>query len=161
MINALLQVVVLIGAYVVTRQFPPISDLYLVPLAVVVLVLFSTALGLILGAVNVYLRDVQYVTDVVMMLAMWGSPIVYAWTMARDAFATLGLPSWAIEVYTNNPITLGVLGFRQAFWGAGEPGDYPDDLLLRMLVAGLVGLVLLFVSHRVFTRLQGNFAQEM
>ena len=34
MINALLQVVVLIGAYVVTRQFPPISDLYLVPLAV-------------------------------------------------------------------------------------------------------------------------------
>jgi ABC-2 type transport system permease protein len=96
-----------------------------------------------------------------MMLAMWGSPIVYAWTMVSDAFRTLGLPAWALEVYTNNPITLGVLGFRQAFWGEGTPGDYPDNLLLRMLIAGVIGVVFLFISHRVFTRLQGNFAQEM
>ena len=44
---------------------------------------------------------------------------------------------------------------------AGTTADYPSGLGLRMLVAGLVGLVLLFISHRVFTRLQGNFAQEL
>ncbi len=61
----------------------------------------------------------------------------------------------------NNPITLAVLGFRKAFWGAGTAADYPDDLLLRIVIAGVIGLLLLIVSHRVFTRLQGNFAQEM
>jgi ABC-2 type transport system permease protein len=81
--------------------------------------------------------------------------------MVGHTFSQLGLPSWALEVYTNNPITLGVLGFHRAFWGAGSPSDYPDDLLLRIGIAGVIGAVLLFVSHRVFTRLQGNFAQEM
>ncbi len=30
-----------------------------------------------------------------------------------------------------------------------------------MLIAGVVGLVLLVIAQRVFTRLQGNFAQEL
>jgi len=30
-----------------------------------------------------------------------------------------------------------------------------------MVIAGLVGLVLLFVSQRIFSKLQGNFAQEL
>ena len=114
-----------------------------------------------MAASNVYLRDVQYITDVVMMLAMWGSPIVYSWTMVSSAFQQLGLPSWAIDIYTNNPITLGVLGFHRAFWAAGTPADYPENLGIRMLVAGVVGIVLAVVAHRVFTRLQGNFAQEL
>lgn len=157
----LVQCVVLLTGAIIFQALPgPVDMLWFFPSVLLILV-YGLAFGILLSALNVYLRDVQYVTDVVMMLAMWGSPIVYAWTMARDAFTTLGLPSWAIEVYTNNPITLGVLGFRQAFWGAGTPGDYPEGLALRMLVAGVIGLVLLYVSHRVFTRLQGNFAQEM
>ena len=155
------QVLVLLAGAIIFQALPvPVDMLWFFP-SVLLIVVYGLALGILLSALNVYLRDVQYVTDVVMMLAMWGSPIVYTWTMARDSFAALGLPSWAIEIYTNNPITLGVLGFRQAFWGAGTAADYPDDLLLRMLIAGVIGLVLLVISHRVFTRLQGNFAQEM
>ncbi len=157
----LVQCLVLLSGAIIFRALPaPVEMLWFFP-AVLLIMVYGLAFGILLSALNVYLRDVQYVTDVVMMLAMWGSPIVYAWTMVSDAFKTLNLPSWALEVYTNNPITLGVLGFRKAFWGAGSPGDYPDDLLQRMLIAGVIGLVLLVVSHRVFTRLQGNFAQEM
>jgi len=157
----LVQVLVLLVGAMVFRALPaPVEMLWFFP-SVLLVVVYGLAFGLLLSALNVYLRDVQYVTDVVMMLAMWGSPIVYAWTMVGPAFDTLGLPSWALEVYTNNPITLGVLGFRQAFWGAGTAGDYPDHLALRMLIAGIIGLVFLVISHRVFTRLQGNFAQEM
>lgn len=157
----LVQVLVLLAGATVLRALPePVDMLWFFP-SVLLMLVYGLAFGILLSALNVYLRDVQYVTDVVMMLAMWGSPIVYAWTMVGPAFAQLGLPPWALEVYTNNPITLGVLGFRQAFWGAGTAADYPDNLIVRMLVAGIVGLALLFVSHRVFTRLQGNFAQEM
>lgn len=157
----LVQVLVLLAGAIVFQALPaPAEMLWFFP-AVLLVIVYGLAFGILLSALNVYLRDVQYVTDVVMMLAMWGSPIVYAWTMASDTFRALGLPAWAVELYTNNPITLAVLGFRQAFWGAGTPADYPDDLLLRMGVAGIIGVVLLFIAHRVFTRLQGNFAQEM
>lgn len=157
----LVQTVVLLGGAIVFQALPaPAQMLWFFP-AVLLMLIYGLALGLLLSALNVYLRDVQYVTEVVLMLAMWGSPIVYAWTMVGSSFATLGLPSWALEVYTNNPITLGVLAFRKAFWGAGAPTDYPPDLLLRIVIAGAVGLVLLVISHRVFNRLQGNFAQEM
>lgn len=153
-------VVLLIGA-VIFQALPRAVDMLWFFPSVLLILIYALAFGILLSALNVYLRDVQYVTDVVIMLAMWGSPIVYAWTMVSDAFRTLGLPSWALEVYTNNPITLGVLGFRKAFWGEGGPGDYPDDLLLRIGIAGVIGLVFLYISHRIFTRLQGNFAQEM
>ena len=157
----LVQVLVLLGGAIVFQALPaPIEMLWVFP-SVLLILIYGLAFGILLSALNVYLRDVQYVTDVVLMLAMWLSPIVYAWTMVSNAFAKVGLPSWALEVYTNNPITLAVLGFRKAFWGAGTAADYPDDLLLRTTVAAVIGLVLLFISHRVFTRLQGNFAQEM
>lgn len=157
----LVQVGVLLLAVILFRALPaPVEMLWFFP-SVVLILIYGAAFGLLLSALNVYLRDIQYLTDVVMMLAMWGSPIVYAWTMVSGVVTQLGLPGWVMEVYINNPITLGVLGFHHAFWGAGTSADYPDNLLLRMLVMGIVGVVFLFISHRVFTRLQGNFAQEL
>jgi ABC-2 type transport system permease protein len=41
------------------------------------------------------------------------------------------------------------------------PGAFPPGLPLRMLVAFVIGVVLLFVAQRIFSRLQGNFAQEL
>ena len=48
-----------------------------------------------------------------------------------------------------------------AAWVDGEDLARPDHLLLRISIALVIGLVLLLASHRVFLRLQGNFAQEL
>jgi len=157
----LVQLAVLVIAALVFQALPaPAQMLWFFPALGLVLI-YGTAIGLLLSAVNVYLRDIQYLTDVVLMLAMWASPIVYSWRMVSDVIARFSLPSWVLEIYLANPLTLAILGFHKAFWGAGTPQDYPPGLELRMLVAGVVGLVFLFISHRVFTRLQGNFAQEL
>jgi ABC-2 type transport system permease protein len=58
-------------------------------------------------------------------------------------------------------LTLAVIGFQKAFWVAGEGAPQPSDLLLRLVIALVIGIGLLFASHRVFLRLQGNFAQEL
>lgn len=145
-----------------TLGTPPISWslLYFFPSVLLILV-YALAFGLLLSALNVYLRDVQYLTQVLLMLAMWASPIVYAWTMVGDVVTRFHLPAWVLEVYTASPLTLSVLGFHRAFWGAGQTSDFPPDLLLRMGIAFVIGLVLLYVCHRGFARLQGNFAQEL
>ena len=158
----LVQCVVLFTAAVIFQALPtdPLQMLWFFPSVALILV-YGLALGLFLSAVNVYLRDVQYLLDVVVMLAMWASPIVYSWQMVASAFTRYHLPSWLFEIYQNNPITLGVLGFHRAFWGGGTPADYPAHLELRILIAFLIGVALVFIAHRVFKRLQGNFAQEM
>lgn len=155
------QLVVLVVAAVAFQALPePIMMLWFFPSMFLILV-YGIGIGLLLAALNVYLRDIQYLTEVVMMLAMWASPIVYSWQMVVDAVARLSLPVWVLEIYAANPITLAVLGFHRAFWGAGTPADYPPELGLRMLVAAVIGVILLVIAQRVFTRLQGNFAQEL
>tara|TARA_B100000378_G_scaffold164057_2_gene132119 strand:- start:625 stop:1443 length:819 start_codon:yes stop_codon:yes gene_type:complete len=156
-----MQVVVLLIACIVLGA-PPLSldILYFVP-ATLIMLIFGTALGLLLAGLNVYLRDMQYLSGILIMLGMWSSPIVYGWTMVRDTFAIAGLPAWAVDIYTSNPLTLAVLGFHKAFWMAGTADDYPTHLLLRMSIAIVVGLILLWLCHRAFARMQGNFAQEL
>lgn len=157
----LVQLAVLLVAALVLNGLPePVHMLWFFPSLGIVL-LWSVAIGLLLAALNVYLRDIQYLTEVVMMLAMWASPIVYSWTMVQDVVRRFGLPDWLLELYLANPLTIGVMGFHRAFWGDGTAADYPPQLGLRMLVMAVVGAAFLWFAHRMFTRMQGNFAQEL
>ena len=166
LVNAALQVVVLVGAWIVTAAYPQLGDLYLVPLAVLVLLLFSTALGLVLAAVNVYLRDVQYLVEVGLLLWFWMTPIVYDWTKVREQLTVANDLDWLFQIYMANPMTNVVLAFQRALWPAGssEAGQafyYDGDLGLRLALLAVVSLGLLWVAQRVFARAQGNFAQEL
>lgn len=152
-----IQLLVLIAATLLVAKPPFHPQLaYAIP-AVALIVVYGTAFGLLFSAVNVYLRDVQYLVEVITMLLFWASPIVYSWQMAKTL-----IPSQAVlDIYTNNPLTLAVLGFQRAFWVAGDSAEWPSDLLLRMGIAFAIGAVLLLICHRLFIRLQGNFAQEL
>jgi len=159
--NYAVQVVVLILATIVFNAFPWSWDLlYAIP-GILLIVVYGTGLALLLSALTVFLRDVSYVVEVMLLLLIWMSPIVYSWAMVRDAVSTLpGGPIW-VEIYTANPLTLSVLSLQKAFWASGAGAEYPTDLLLRIGIALAVGLVLLVFGHWVFRRLQGNFAQEL
>ncbi|RZU64348.1 ABC-2 type transport system permease protein [Microterricola gilva] len=156
--NFAIQMGILLLATLALNAFPLGPGLiYLIP-AILVLVVYGMAFGLLLAAVNVYLRDVQYLVEVLLMLLMWASPIVYSWGMVKDILGD----GTALAIYTNNPITLAVLGFQRALWTAGDGvAEYPPDLMLRLGIAFVVGAVLLAVFHRVFAKLQGNFAQAL
>lgn len=163
-VNFVLQLVVLVGAYVVTRSWPQAGDLLLVPLALIVLLVFASALGLMLAAANVYLRDVQYLVEVGLLLWFWMTPIVYDWTKVRENLS--GTHEWLFQLYMANPMTNVVLAFQKALWPGGRTPEgaafyYDGDLASRLLVVGAVSLVLLWVAQRIFARAQGNFAQEL
>lgn len=157
-VNFLVQLVILLAAAFFVGDGIIYSNLLYALLSVFVIVVCGAALVFLLSALNVYLRDVQYLVEVFLMVLMWGSPIVYSWGMVSGAFG----PGPLLDMYTNNPITLAVLGFQQVFWSAGaEAGEYPDFLLERLLVAAMAALVFFFVSQAVFRKLQGNFAQVL
>ncbi|GAA3337321.1 ABC transporter permease [Curtobacterium pusillum] len=158
LVNFAIQFVILLAATVVIGVFPLHAGLvYLIPSLLVILV-YGAAIGLVLAALNVYLRDVQFVIDVGLMVLLWASPIVYSYSMV---IARLKV-EWLLAVYTNNPLTLAVLGMQNAIW-IHDPTKvvYPDHLMLRLGIAFVIGLFCLLGAQRIFSRLQGNFAQEL
>lgn len=158
------QLVVLIVATIVLLQFPWHPELLYALLAVAVVITFGIALGLFLSAVNVYLRDMQYLVEVGLLIGFWISPIVYSYGFVVEALRRAELPMWLVEVYLANPMTMAVIAFQRAFWVAGDPSNgvlYPTDMTLRLVIMMIVGIAFIWLSQRVFARLQGNFAQEI
>jgi len=176
LVNFGFQFVVLIAAVLILGVFPISWALLYVPAAMIVVLLFGIALALLMSALNVYLRDMQYLVEVIMMVFFWASPIVYAWSFVVSAADRLH-HQWIEWVYLMNPVTIAVMAFQRGIWKSGNeyrivsngPGNpvttlYPQpwpDLTLYLAIAAFVGLVFVYVSQRVFDRLQGNFAQEI
>lgn len=158
--NYAIQLSILLLATLVIGQFPARAELALFPLAFAVILINAAALALLLSAVNVYLRDTQHLVEVILTVLFWASPIVYSFTFVREELDGNLLE----QLYLANPVTVAILGMQQALWVAGsESGTavWPDDLVPRMWIALGIGVIMLWASQRIFSRLQGNFAQEL
>lgn len=157
--NFAIQLLILIVATLILRPGISINNLtYAVPSFLLILI-FSTAIGLGLSAINVFLRDTQYLVEVSLMVLIWASPIMYSWSMAKQ---TIG-DNIGMVIYGMNPITLAVMGFQKAFWDSSYTpvGTFPNGLWEMLWIAlGLSALVLV-LFQRIFVKLQGNFAQVL
>lgn len=157
LVNFAITFVVLLIATLVTGSFPWSLRLLYVPVALVLVLVFGTALALLLSAVNVYLRDVQHLLEIVIVVLFWASPIVYPFKFVDHFFHG----NWVEQLYLCNPVTLAVLAFQRGMWEAGADQPFPTHMALRLGIAILCSLALLWGSQRVFARLEGNFAQEL
>jgi len=165
------QFLVLALACVLLRAVPTGGDLVYIPLGIGIMVVWGLACALLLSAVNVYLRDVQYLVEAAIMLFMWASPIIYPWGKVVEACQVPGR-GWLLWLMQGNPMTAAVMCFHRGVWQIGShPTElhgnmvpatpYPDHFLAYVLVVIGVGLVAVFGAQQVFRRLQGNFAQEI
>ncbi|WP_243842005.1 ABC transporter permease [Microbacterium hydrocarbonoxydans] len=140
-----------------------------------IVMLFALGLGLFFGAVNVRFRDAENIVELLLLLATWASPVLYAWTMVRTSIVDrLNWPSWIVDLYMLNPITQGVELFHYAFWRpatqslvsasdyAGLPIiDLPPTLGWSTLWTLLISIATLLIGQAVFRGLEGKFAQDL
>jgi ABC-2 type transport system permease protein len=157
MFNFSVQFAILVIATIVLGQFPWHLGLLYLPLSLIVVLLFSFAIGLLLSAANVYLRDFQHLVEVALLVLFWASPIVYSYTLVHNFLHG----NFLEQIYLWNPVTLVVLGFQKAMWLGGAGQLWPPDLALRLVIVGVISIFLLWIAQRVFARLEGNFAQEL
>lgn len=157
LVNFGIQLVVLVAGTIIAGNPPLTRSLLYAPAGVVLILVFATAAGLLLAAQNVYLRDIQHLLEVVMLVLFWASPIVYSYEYVHEYLHG----NWLEQLYLSNPVTLAVLAFQRGFWVAGADKPFPAGMPLRLAVATAISLVLLWVCQRAFSRLQGNFAQEL
>jgi ABC-2 type transport system permease protein len=164
-VHLLPQVVVLLVAALIAGWVPSTGALFSAALGFALVAVLVTGLGLLMAALNVYFRDVENIVDLVLVVIVWTSPVLYPWTFARDQITA----SWVEQLYLANPLTVAVQLFQRAFWfpGAQEAPDNTSvdqlipDLFLRGGIALVLSLGVLFVGQLVFRRLEGRFAQEL
>ena len=129
-------------------------------LAICLILVFGTALGLIFSSINVYLRDLQHITEVLLLVLFWCSPIVYSPALVHSALGG----SWIEGMYFLNPITVAVLGMQKGLWIAGSQDSsqfWPQNLEFVLVTELFFAVILLWIGQRIFSKLEGNFAQEL
>jgi lipopolysaccharide transport system permease protein len=89
----------------VTGNFPGIPILAVIPL-LIIQVIFSVGLGVLLGVLNVFFRDVGQLIGILLQFWFWMTPIVYPVTI---------LPNWIASVIALNPMTQIIRGYQTIF----------------------------------------------
>ncbi len=164
------QVLVMCLFMVALGHAPAWGQLWLMIPAFVALVLFVSALGVFLSAVNVYFRDMEHLVQVLLMVWFWAIPIVYVFHQVQHGIEKYGL-TW---LYLADPLVPVVLTFQRVLYNIGSytpQGATTSENLLpphgTMWYAYfdfgviVVSAVLLLAALVVFGRLEGNFAEEL
>jgi ABC-2 type transport system permease protein len=148
-----------------------LPELWLYPLAIVVAVVFATALTLWVAALNVRYRDVGHLLNLALLVWFWATPIVYQGWLVQDKLEhirILGLDAWML--YLLNPVAVIVLGFQRALYSIVVPGPGEEPILPLMSLVALAGILLavlavsallLFLAWRSFFHRSGDFAEEL
>jgi ABC-type polysaccharide/polyol phosphate export permease len=144
------------------------------PAILLVQVTLATGLGVLLGTLNVFFRDVGQTMGLVLQFWFWLTPIVYPINFAFDVLSKRHVLGVKLStVYMLNPMANVVIGFQRAIYkhlivpdSAGNPVKTLYQASVGTYVARLCGVVafsavLLWFAQRVFARAQGNFAQEL
>jgi ABC-2 type transport system permease protein len=127
-------------------------------LGLVVIALLSTGLGMLFGAINVTFRDAQSFVEIIVMISVWASPVMYQWQMVAHK-----VPAWLFTLYSLNPITAAVELFHFGIWQPLGPRDAAPlpDLWMRGGLALVTSAVFVLLGELVFRRLEGRFAQDL
>ena len=166
-VHFLLQSVVLVAALIAFRWSVAWSYLWLVPLALVVLLLLASALAIFVAALNVKARDTQHLLEQGLLAWFWLTPIIYPFMLLGSRLAGR---SWLLLL---NPATSVVTAFQRALYGrvtGGSAGSGPALLppeagplwyARNLGIVALVSAVLVVLALKLFDRLEGMFAEEV
>ena len=85
LINNLFLFISMLGIFALLGHQFNMAMLWLIPLTLVVIV-FSLGIGLILGVMNVFLRDIGQVIPIILQMLFWFTPIVYPVTIIPEVY---------------------------------------------------------------------------
>lgn len=174
LVHFFLQFSVLVAALAIFR-YSVGFELFLLPAALIVLLVLLVGFGLLLSSLNVYMRDIQHLLELLLLAWFWMTPIIYPVSIVQDKLggkALGGISAWA--VYLLNPMTPIVLAFQRGLYGDVSVAR-PDGTMRSALVSGVTsawyakrlayvfigGIILLLLAWRLFRKLESNLAEEL
>lgn len=105
--------------------------------------LFTYGLALFLAAANLFYRDIQYVFNLVILVWMYLTPVIYPTELFPEKYR------WIFQI---NPMAVIINAYRQVLLAGAEPN------YLSLGIAAGLSLVVLAGSFKLFKKLEGVFA---
>ena len=122
--------------------------LLLLPLVTLLFFMAITGVTLILAAINTYFRDVEYIVNVLMMVLVWLSPIMYMRSMSSEG-------SLMSIILNLNPVTYYIEAFQAIFYYQALPE------LFTMVFCVVFAVAILAFGFYVFNKLEKDFAEVL
>lgn len=146
LVNMLLSFVVVFAVLIVTGHGVNWKALLYLPVIICVEFLFALGITMLVSAVTVFLRDIEYVLNILMMAWQFLSPVMYGTDMVPDAVK---------PIFSFNPMSPILIAYRDIFYYKKEPE------MATLLQAVILGLALMAVGVLVFEKLKRHFSEEM
>jgi ABC-type polysaccharide/polyol phosphate export permease len=120
--------------------------LVFLPLIVLIQYIISLALVFILSAIDIYVRDIEYIVNFFVMMLFYATPILYSPSLFPEKL------KWLFNL---NPMAHIINGYRDIFYYKQMPNLENLSLLL------MISLGFLFIGYKVFKKLEKGFAEEV
>jgi ABC-type polysaccharide/polyol phosphate export permease len=146
LVSHFIEMGLLVVALVAFGDYQALIYLPITIFLILVMVVFAIGLGLLLGVLNVYFRDVEHFMMIFFMVWMYLTPIVYPPTYLHGNVLLL---------LKLNPVTDASLSFRDALYY----GTMPSPLEMGYVV--LAACISLAVGWTVFDHFEGRLAEEL
>ncbi len=122
----------------------PITIFYLwVPVILIIQLVFIAGISLIVSAFNLFYRDIQYLLNLIILLWMYVTPIMYPIEIIPEKYRF---------IFSLNPMAVIVNAYRQVLLSDKGPN------MASLGVAAFVSLTVFFVGFTLFKKMEGEFA---
>ena len=146
-VNFLITLAIVLIITVATGHQVNVEALLFIPIALILFMGFILGLLLFLSSLNVFLRDIQYITTVLIMVLVWLAPILYVWQNVDNAILNF--------IVKYNPLTYYIEMFHDMIYWGVIPSLYNFGL------CALGAIVSLAIGAYVFNKLQYRFAEVL
>ena len=121
--------------------------LIMLPIIVLIQYVVTLAFAFLLSAINVYIRDVEYLVVFILNMMFYATPILYSLDLFNGG--------WMKWVFRLNPMAHLINAYRDIFYVHHIPEF--GNLIILFAVA----LFLLVICYKIFMKLQKRFAEEL
>lgn len=146
LVNMLLSFIVVFAVIIVTGHGVNFVAILYLPIIIVVEYLLALGLTMLVSAVTVFLRDIEYILGIIMMAWQFLSPVMYGVDM---------VPEEVRPIFSINPMTSILVAYRDIFYYKQVPQ------ISTLLQATVLGLILLIIGVAVFEKLKKHFSEEL
>lgn len=116
------------------------------PLIIIIQYIFTLGLVFITSAINVYVRDAEYIINFFVNMLFYATPIIYSADLFPRSVA------WILNL---NPLAVIINGYRNILYYHQFPN------FIELLGVFIFSVLLLFIGIKVFKKLERSFAEEV
>lgn len=145
-VNMVLSLLVVFGVLIVSGKGMSFKAMLCLPIVMIVEYLLAISATMLISAITVYLRDVEYLLGIVIMAWQFLTPVMYDVEQ---------VPERLRPIFYLNPMTSVIIAYRDILYYKKVPE------LQTLIQAIVMGLIVLLVGCLTFSKLKKHFAEEM